>query len=205
MAVAAYAVHTRSCTYVLDREGICHWVLDPAGAAASGFERCIGAQFVACLDPSGPAQLVGELRLGTTALFACHDGQRFMLLRSPLIEWVEQRAGQPVAAATPPVVGLGRPPEAYGEATERLSVPSDPYVPLPPISTPPPRPDRYSQYRPETAAIARALETDPALDVEGLVTYSEVTLTMPLYRPEIQPEQPPHRHREALSRGERLR
>jgi hypothetical protein len=190
MAVAAYAVHTTGCTYVLDGAGVCHWVLGPNGGPASTMDRCIGAQFVACIDERAPGQLVGELRVGATALFACHDGERFVLLRSPEIEWVEQRAG------------AGEPAAARPETTEVLPSPAPGKLP-PPVA--PPR--RYAEFRPETAAIAREFEGvgDPSLPVEEIVTFSEVTLTMPLYSPDAEPAEPPQRHRGALSRGQRLR
>ncbi|HVY47285.1 MAG TPA: hypothetical protein VHB21_15460, partial [Minicystis sp.] len=167
--------------YVLDKDGVCHFVMAPEGGPAPGTDRAIGAQFVACIDAREPGQLVGELRLGATALFACHDGGRYLLLRSPPIEWVEQR-------------GAAHGSE-FGETTARLPA-EEPAPSLP-----------WSEFRPETAAIAREFEGagDPSLDVEEIVTYSEVTLTMPLYRPDAQRESPQLRAREALSRGERLR
>jgi hypothetical protein len=191
MSVAAYAVHTAACTYVLDAAGVCHWVLGPNGGPASGMDRCIGAQFVACIDEHAPGQLVGELRVGATALFACHDGERFVLLRSPVIEWVEQRGAESAPIAERP------------ETTEVLPTPAPGKLP-PPV--PPPR--RYAEFRPETAAIAREFESigGPSTPVEEIVTFSEVTLTMPLYSPDAEPAEPPQqRHREALSRGQRLR
>ncbi len=200
MAVAAYAVHTAACTYVLDRAGVCHWVLGPNGGPAATMDRCIGAQFVACIDEHAPGQLVGELRVGATALFACHDGERFVLLRSPVIEWVEDRGASGPVIERPettevlasPVPGTLPPPVPPPRASK-----------LPPLVPPPPR---YAEFRPETAAIAREFESvsDPSMPVEEIVTFSEVTLTMPLYSPE--PDEPAqHRHREALLRGQRLR
>jgi hypothetical protein len=44
------------------------------------------------------------------------------------------------------------------------------------------------------------------LSVEDLVTFSEVTLTIPLYRPETQPERPaPPPRRGMIGRGKPLR
>ncbi|APR74754.1 Vegetative cell wall protein gp1 precursor (Hydroxyproline-rich glycoprotein 1) [Minicystis rosea] len=91
MADMTYAVHTRTCTYLLDDEGICVWTLSP-GQAAQGTDRCVGAQFVACLDLSAPGGLVGELRLGASALFVHRENGKFVLLRTMPIEDVEYRA-----------------------------------------------------------------------------------------------------------------
>lgn len=93
MADMTYAVHTGTCTYLLDDEGICLWTVAPGAAAAPGTDRCVGAQFVACLDVRAPGALVGELRVGACALFARREHGRFVLLRTMPIERVEQRGG----------------------------------------------------------------------------------------------------------------
>jgi hypothetical protein len=196
---------------VLDTAGVCHWVLGPNGGPASTMDRCIGAQFVACIDDRTPGQLIGELRVGATALFACHDGERFVLLRSAAIEWVEQRASAPLASYD----AIDHPPEVRERPETTELLPSPAPGPLPPPVPPPgrlpppvPPPRRLAGFRPETVAIAREFENvvDPSLPVEDIVTFSEVTVTMPLYSPASQPAEPQqHRHREALSRGQRLR
>jgi hypothetical protein len=91
MPEMTYAVHTGTCTYLLDDEGICLWTLSPGGHAAPGTDRCVGAQFVACLDLTTPGGLVGELRIGAAALFARREHGRFVLLRTMPIERVEYR------------------------------------------------------------------------------------------------------------------
>ena len=91
MADMTYAVHTGTCTYLLDDEGICLWTLSPGGNAAAGTDRCVGAQFVACLDMSAPGGLVGELRLGAAALFVRREHGKLVLLRTTSIERVEHR------------------------------------------------------------------------------------------------------------------
>jgi hypothetical protein len=122
-----YAVHTRTCTYLLDEEGICRWVLSPSGAPAD--VSCVGAQFVACLDLRVSGGLVGELLEGASALFVRNDGGKLSLLRTTPIEHVEFR--RPVDMAEP-----------QGGLEE--------------------------------------------IDIEELATYSsEVTRTMPLYRPTV--------------------
>ena len=92
MSDIVYAVHTRACTYLLDEEGICRWVLSRSGARSD--DRCVGAQFVAALDLRSRGGLVGELRIGAQALFIRSDGGRFMLIRTKPIEHVEIRGAQ---------------------------------------------------------------------------------------------------------------
>ena len=91
MSDMTYAVHTGTCTYLLDDEGVCLWTLSPAGHAAADSDRCVGAQFVACLDLSVPGGLVGELRIGAAALFTRREHGRFVLLRTAAIDRVEHR------------------------------------------------------------------------------------------------------------------
>jgi hypothetical protein len=87
MPSVAYAVHTRACTYLLDEEGICRWVLSRRGTATD--DRCVGAQFVACVDTSVEGGLVGELRPGSSALFVGFTDGRLALLRTKPILLVE--------------------------------------------------------------------------------------------------------------------
>jgi hypothetical protein len=79
MSNASYAVQTPTCTYLLDENGICRSVRASPGATVV---QCIGAQFVACLDLDVDGGLVGELRLGASALFVRHERERFALLRT---------------------------------------------------------------------------------------------------------------------------
>ncbi|HLM73888.1 MAG TPA: hypothetical protein VK459_14380 [Polyangiaceae bacterium] len=144
MSETLYTVHTRTCTYMLDEDGICRWVRSPSNAPAD--VSCIGAQFVACLDLRVNGGLVGELLVGAFALFVRNENGRAVLLRTTPIEQVEFR--RPADVVDPPTVTL----------PGSLSSPEDQEV-----------------------------------DIEDLATYSsEVTRTMPLYRPETQgPSAPP--------------
>src|SRR5437879_2891384 len=108
MSDMAYAVHTRTCIYLLDDDGICRWTLAPTGVSAPGAERCVGAQFVACLDLRVEGGLVGELMIGAAALFARVEHGRFVLLRTPIIEYVEYRAEEQPAAPEPQPVPVRR-------------------------------------------------------------------------------------------------
>jgi hypothetical protein len=92
MSDIVYAVHTRACTYLLDDEGICRWVLSRSGARSD--DRCVGAQFVAALDLRSKGGLIGELRIGASALFIRSENGRFMLIRTKAIEHVEIRGAE---------------------------------------------------------------------------------------------------------------
>jgi hypothetical protein len=278
----AYAVHTRSCTYLLDDDGVCRWTLAPTGVPVAGADRYLGAQFVACLDVREIGGLVGELRIGAAALFARSENGRFVLLRTPSIEHVEHRADDgsepeitepvppqpepqpslpaytpyveplpayaPRASAAPPaystpayappappvhatpqylpppaapvyVAPRYRAPEptaveysapdysapVYAEPEEpALSTHTLPLPLAPPRTVPPPPPAPYAwPYAPEPE-IAPEDEYIEEIDVEELVTFSEVTLTIPLYRPETQTVKTVPR-RGVIGPGRRLR
>lgn len=96
MSEIVYAVHTRACTYLLDEDGFCKWVLSRSGAKSD--DRCVGAQFVAALDLRSKGGLVGELRIGAQALFIRHENGRFALIRTKPIEHVEIRGAEPEPA-----------------------------------------------------------------------------------------------------------
>jgi len=90
----AYAVHTRTCTYLLDEEGVCRWIVSPEGVVPSHVRQAIGAQFVACLDLTVEGGLVGDLRIGGMALFVRHsDPTRMVLMRTAPIMRVDDRRG----------------------------------------------------------------------------------------------------------------
>ena len=89
----AYAVHTATCTYLLDDDGVCEWIVSPQGIAPPHVKQAIGAQFVACLDLNEAGGLIGELRVGAMALLARYDGDRMVLLRTAEITNVDDRRG----------------------------------------------------------------------------------------------------------------
>lgn len=268
----AYAVHTRSCTYLLDDDGICTWTLAPTGVPVPGAERFLGAQFVACLDVREAGGLVGELRVGAAALFARSENGRLVLLRTPLIDFVEHReddaasaAAEPIPQYTPyeeplpayaprptaappgyaapgytaPAPLAPAPSPSYAAPAPSYAVPSyaapmpvpvyrAPAAPAAPVYRAPAAPAYTPSYE-EPASVATAplpwpVAAPPAwapaaspayavepeinlddedLDVEELGTFSEVTLTIPLYRPESQP--PPLPRRGVIGPGRRLR
>lgn len=238
MAEMVYAVHTRTCTYLLDEEGVCGWVTSPSGSQAQ--DRCIGAQFVACLDLRVPGGLVGELRVGAAGLFARRESGRFVLLKTSEIERVEyRRAGaylqQGGATQAPPLVPVTAPVDprlsipttnAADPDTMRMphGAPAYPAYPPPPAPVPPdpapapswgaaayaspyaahtdalqpayvhPYPEPGSVTSPDEEAISMHTADEypqpVSMDMEELSTYTgEITLNLPLYRPEH--EEPP--------------
>lgn len=145
----AYAVHTDACTYLLDDEGVCRFILSPRGDVPADATAAVGAQFVACLALDVPGGLVGDLRVGAMALFAREDEGRHLLLRTTPIRRVEHREVALAVPPDPPTIRIPpRAPRASREREEttltlvkpllkRSSVP--PEIVAPP---PPPRPSR---------------------------------------------------------------
>jgi len=104
----AYAVHTATCTYLLDDDGVCRWVVSPQGLVPAHVQQCIGAQFVACLDVSVDGGLVGELQVGARALFVRHGSEGMMLMRTGPIQHVDDRREDKSSGGAHP----SRPPPA---------------------------------------------------------------------------------------------
>jgi len=157
MSDVTYAVHTAACTYLLDEEGVCRWVMSSTGTIPPDGQQCVGAQFVACLDLRVAGGLVGELLIGASILFVRVDEEsgRHVLMRTGVIENVEFRR---------PVGPIAR------------------EAPLPSFQDPTEEP------------------LEESLDPEDLVAYEggAVTLTIPLYRPHVQPEPAPAPHRRRI-------
>jgi hypothetical protein len=85
-AEAKVFIHTQSCIYALDEEGICRYVIGIDGSEVQGFDRCRGAQYVASLDPRTGQLLVADPRPGAHALFVARStGWRAALLKTPAI------------------------------------------------------------------------------------------------------------------------
>jgi len=221
MSDMAYAVHTRTCIYLLDDDGICRWTLAPSGVPAPGAERCVGAQFVACLDLRAEGGLVGELRIGGAALFAQVENGRFVLLRTPIIDYVEHRAEEEAPLpppAPPPVAARQASSHHYQPYQQPPQQPQPEYAIANPITSPYPEhmpaepvPPAYVTSPPHAAMIeeidvdADEDELEEVVDVEELVTFSEVTLTIPLYRPDAQESTPYPPRRSMIGPERRLR
>lgn len=210
MPELTYAVHTATCTYLLDDEGVCRWVHAPSGVTPPGAERCMGAQFVASLDLRTEGGLVGELRVGAAALFVREEEGRFVLLRTLPIEHVQIRDEAQEAEPEPEPIDD---PHSFAE-TPIFSrepfphpFPSDPTLerptpqpPLDPLTEPfpdaltvprhDPVPRPFHVQAEQTAPLdprwsMSSLSPSEAADLEELLSISvtEVTLSLPLYRP----------------------
>ena len=212
MADMTYAVHTRTCIYLLDEAGICGWALPTGEAPPIGAERCIGSQFVACLDLGVDGGLVGELRVGAAALFARHEKGRIVLLRTQPIERLELRSPEgdaepepeddlPFGTDTMPLPEPSQPPYASPPAA-RPSAPPPPPRPPPPrhptlrlpdtppaevrIVPPPPASSSGLDDAPTPTALLPGVGSGGALelDLEDLLSVSitEVTVSLPRAR-----------------------
>lgn len=91
----AYAAHTSVCTFLLDANGICRAiVMNPTmnRRTSRGAARCIGAQYVASLDPRAEGGIIEAPKLGTAMLFAKVDENgRISLVRTGRIMRFETR------------------------------------------------------------------------------------------------------------------
>jgi hypothetical protein len=150
MADFAYAVFTEICTYLLDEDGACQWVLTPTGAPQVAAEAAIGAHFVACLDTRVAGGLVGELTVGASALFVA----------------TSQQTGRPILLRTRPITKIQHRDDRTAAPTQRATAeaqrPAGPHRP-----PPPPVPTRK---RMDTPAPAR--RTSPEIE-DGDVTLIE--------------------------------
>ena len=102
----AYAAHTESCTFMLDAEGICRWVVasNPASPhkarhwekSQQAAARCIGAQYVASLDISVAGGLVNTPVVGVPMLFARVDenGRVSLVRTGPVLRFEDRTAGE---------------------------------------------------------------------------------------------------------------
>jgi hypothetical protein len=163
----AHAVHTRTCSYLLDERGVCRWIVARQGAVPSHVNQCVGAQFVACLDLATQGGLVGDLRAGAMALFVRNsEPGRMVLLRTAPIESVDGPGAQaarasPIAmqggqgAVRGPVPGLGG--HAVQQGTQygkRAGVP---------VGIPPPAFGAVESWGAEqTVTVATAVSDDPS-------------------------------------------
>lgn len=144
----AYAVHTRTCTYLLDSAGVCRWLVSPQSAVPKHVRKCMGAQFVACLDLEVEGALVGELKVGGMALFVRQTDEHMVLLRTGKIIRVDDRTVEDSSNQAPDP--LDEPTEAYGRS-----------VRLPYRAQPPPRLSEV-RYSGEETTVTVAAAPKPA-------------------------------------------
>jgi hypothetical protein len=159
MPAIVYEVHTATCVYLLDADGICRFAHGPEIAASMppGVEECIGAQFVASLDLRTSGGLIGELRVGASALFVRKAGDHFVLLRTLPVDTVR-------------MPGLYDPNGV--EETQVLDGGRGEELPAYPLTE-------------DSSHLDPVTEPEEVLDFEDLVSISvtEVTRIRPLYNP----------------------
>jgi hypothetical protein len=164
-----YAAHTSSCTFLLDSEGICRRIVvaptgkhpsSSKGRDARSAARCVGAQYVASLDPSVSGMLAEMPRVGAAMLFARVDERgRVALVRTGVVTRFERHR------AEDPFVETGEVPSMSVETsapmiapTPRASrLPQDPYEDEDAI-------DRTQPIQALRPAALRSLHKGPAFD-----------------------------------------
>lgn len=186
MENVAYAVHTKTCTFLLDREGLCHWIVSRHGMVPPEIRGCVGAQFVASLHAELDGLLAGELLIGSAALFVKHDSEtdKLVLLRTGTILHIEDReagrTSQPPRPLGDDTLDLGGDAASVAVRTQPLTgPPQDATLPLTDASllrspvggrggdtVPPPA---YVVHRPRGASLAdEAEELDVQPDPDSL-------------------------------------
>lgn len=133
-----YAAHTASCTFLLDSEGICRRIVMAPHVKRKESQtaaRCVGAQYVASLDPSAAGCMVEMPRIGAPMLFARVDDRgRVSLVRTGPCTLFEQTPAEnpfdsvSVKTSAPEITPRTQPPRTqpshdhdpgYFEADER--------------------------------------------------------------------------------------
>jgi hypothetical protein len=173
----AYVFHAKACALLVDDGGICRWVVLKAeddAPAAERARRCIGAQFVATLDPAREGMLGPDPEIGKSMLFARVDEGRIALVRfGPLVsvERVDAHAGP---APSPP-----------REEPVPATVPSLPHVP------PTRESDANTVERPTPQATLESLVEVALDDVVTSVAVETEGPTSPFTRSDPPPPPPP--------------
>lgn len=143
----SYAAHTQGCTFLLDAEGICRQVVvspnNQRREQARAASRCVGAQFVAALDPSAAGLLAEKPRVGGSMLFARVDERgRVSLVRTGHLTGFERyRADDPFESDPLPSMSVetSAPPLAKSVAPRARSGSSGSAVPKERPSRPQPK------------------------------------------------------------------
>lgn len=100
----AYVAHTARCALLLDEAGVCVWFLVkvPDDDALPGLRRCVGAQFVASLDPEARGLLARAPEIGKRVLLARTDDGRISLIRfGPLVHFERLETREPAHRLEP--------------------------------------------------------------------------------------------------------
>ena len=81
---ATVFLHTVTCIYALDSEGVCRYAIEPDGNPLPKLDRCVGAQYAASFQPNSPHGLIADPKPGTHALFIGKgSGTRMALIKTP--------------------------------------------------------------------------------------------------------------------------
>jgi hypothetical protein len=131
-----YAAHTATCTFFLDGEGICRRVMMVSKTrnreAARSAARCVGAQYVASLDPTLSGMLSDMPKVGISMLFARTDERgRISLVRTGHVTRFERHVEEDpfgpsgVATSAPPLSPSVMPTPR--RERESMLPPPDPY------------------------------------------------------------------------------
>jgi hypothetical protein len=143
-----YAAHTATCTFLLDSEGICRRIVLAPGNQRSPqpktsrdatrlAARCVGAQYVASLDPSVSGMLAERPRVGASMLFARIDERgRVSLVRTGIVTQFECLRNED------PFEDSDKAPSMSVETSAPVIAPSPP-TPRVPRQTALPPPDPY--------------------------------------------------------------
>lgn len=132
-----YAAHTATCTFLLDSEGICRRIVVVPSAsakrsrdAARAASRCVGAQYVASLDPTLSGMLSDMPKVGISMLFARTDERgKISLVRTGHVTRFERHVEEDpfIEEERPSVVATSAPPLSPSIApTQRLPRPTMP-------------------------------------------------------------------------------
>ncbi len=137
-----YAAHTATCTFYLDTAGICVdvAVIRESGVVLSTSYRsvertaaqCVGAQYVASVDPRATGLLAELPRAGSAMLFARVDAKgRVSLLRTgPLIRFESYKTDNPFIDRPSESVQTSAPDlSTFERARHRSSPPPAPPLP----------------------------------------------------------------------------
>jgi hypothetical protein len=173
-----YAAHTASCTFLLDADGVCRRIVMGGGGkrrdASKTAVRCVGAQYVASLDPAVPGCLVEMPRAGVAMMFARVDERgRISLVRTGVVTRFEskQKTQDPfvseeiVATSAPEMAPKTLPAKQRPHPDSRVPTARDPYDAENPID----RTQRIHALRPEQLVRAAGLmlaDSDPDPDVD---------------------------------------
>jgi len=105
----AYVAHTATSTLLLDQNGICIRVeFKGRRVTSDAGERCVGAQFVASLDPAVPGGLAAQPTVGAPMVFAAMgltNGRIYLVRTGPLVAFEELEDDVPTRNAWLPEEG----------------------------------------------------------------------------------------------------